>query len=216
MDTQEIAINYGEFGLRILISLLVGSAIGFEREYSSKAAGLRTMIMICLGSTILTLVSLVLDEHSKDRIASSIVSGVGFLGAGVIFKDGLTVRGLTTASTIWISAALGMAIGAGQYFVALTGSVAVLIVLVVLDRIQMLIERKHQVRSYTISTKTYFEFVGRFERELSAQKISARVKRDMKEVDSFVIAYDCSGTERNLDNINTFLKRDTDVLWYQY
>ena len=204
---MDIAMNY-EFGLRILISLLVGSAIGFEREYSSKAAGLRTMIMICLGSTILTLVSLVMEENSKDRIASAIVSGVGFLGAGVIFKDGLTVRGLTTASTIWISAALGMAIGAGEYFLALTGSVAVLIVLVVLDKIQMLIERIHQVRSYTISTKTYFEFIGKFEHELKAHKIDFRVKRDMKEIDSFVLAYDCSGNEKNLDRINDYLKRE--------
>src|SRR3970282_2232911 len=158
---MEIEVNY-EFGVRILVSGRIGGAIGFEREYSSQAAGLRTMIMICLGSTILTLVSLVLEENSKDRVASSIVTGVGFLGAGVIFKDGLTVKGLTTASTIWISAALGMALGAGQYFMALTGSVAVIIILVVLDRIQLVIERLHQVRSYTISTKNYFFFFGRF------------------------------------------------------
>jgi len=212
---MEIEVNY-EFGLRILISLIVGSLIGFEREYSSKAAGLRTMIMICLGSTVLTLVSLVLEENSKDRVASSIVTGVGFLGAGVIFKDGLTVKGLTTASTIWISAALGMAVGAGQYFVAFAGSIAVLIVLAVLDRIQLLIERSHQVRSYSISMKTYFDFIERFEKELKSRKIEFRVKRDMKEVDAFVIAYDCSGTEKKLDGINDFLKRDSDVLWYQY
>lgn len=212
---MDLEINY-EFGLRILISLLVGSVIGFEREYSSKAAGLRTMIMICMGSTILTLVSLVLEENSKDRIASSIVTGVGFLGAGVIFKDGLTVKGLTTASTIWISAALGMAIGAGQYFLALTGSVAVIIVLAVLDRIQMFIERAHQVRSYTINTKTYFDFVERFEKELKSRNIEYRIKRDMKEVDSYILAYDCSGNEKKLDGINDYLKREEDVLWYQY
>lgn len=212
---MEIEVNY-EFGLRILLSLAVGSAIGFEREYSSKAAGLRTMIMICLGSTILTLMSLVMEGNSKDRIASSIVSGVGFLGAGVIFKDGLTVKGLTTASTIWISAALGMAIGAGQYFAALTGLAAVLIVLALLDRAQQLIERLHQVRSYTIATSNYFEFIPRFESELRARKISFRVKRDMKEVDSFVVVYDCSGAESVLDQLNTYLKKEQDVLWYQY
>jgi putative Mg2+ transporter-C (MgtC) family protein len=212
---MEIEVDY-EFGLRILISLAVGSAIGFEREYSSKAAGLRTMIMICLGSTILTLMSLVLEANSKDRIASSIVTGVGFLGAGVIFKDGLTVKGLTTASTIWISAALGMAIGAGQYFTALTGLAAVLIVLAVLDRVQQFIERMHQVRSYTIATSNYFEFIPRFERELRSRKIAFRVKRDMKEVDSFVVVYDCSGTETKLDEMNTYLKKEPDVLWYQY
>lgn len=212
---MEIEVNY-EFGLRILMSLAVGSAIGFEREYSSKAAGLRTMIMICLGSTILTLMSLVMEANSKDRIASSIVTGVGFLGAGVIFKDGLTVKGLTTASTIWISAALGMAIGAGQYFAAITGVAAVLIVLAVLDRVQQLIEKMHQVRSYTIATSNYFDFIARFESELRSQKIDFRVKRDMKEVDSFVVVYDCSGPESKLDGLNTYLKKEPDVLWYQY
>ncbi len=212
---MEIEVDY-EFGMRILMSLAVGSAIGFEREYSSKAAGLRTMIMICLGSTLLTLMSLVMEPTSKDRIASSIVSGVGFLGAGVIFKDGLTVKGLTTASTIWISAALGMAIGGGQYFVAITGSAAVIIVLAVLDRVQQLIEKLHQVRSYTIATSNYFEFITRFENELKSRKIDFRVKRDMKEVDSFVVVYDCSGPERLLDDLNTYLKKEPDVLWYQY
>ena len=102
-----------EIAMRLLISFGIGAAIGLEREYRSKAAGLRTMIMICLGSTIFTEISIHLGGENPDRIAASIVSGVGFLGAGVIFKDGLTVTGITTATTIWISAALGTAVGAG-------------------------------------------------------------------------------------------------------
>ena len=118
-----------ETALQLLISFFIGTAIGLEREYQSKAAGLRTMIMICLGSTIFTQISISIGGVSPDRIASTIVSGVGFLGAGVIFKDGLTINGITTATTIWIAAALGMAVGAGEYFVGLIGSVVVLIVL---------------------------------------------------------------------------------------
>ena len=95
-----------EIAVRLLISFGIGAAIGLEREYRSKAAGLRTMIMICLGSTIFTEISIHLGGSNPDRVAASIVSGVGFLGAGVIFKDGLTVTGITTATTIWISAAL--------------------------------------------------------------------------------------------------------------
>jgi len=101
---------------RLLISFGIGTAIGLEREYRSKAAGLRTMIMICLGSTIFTQLSISLGGSNPDRIAASIVSGIGFLGAGVIFKDGLSVSGITTATTIWITAALGMAVGVGEYF----------------------------------------------------------------------------------------------------
>ncbi len=124
-----------EIGVRLLISFGIGAAIGLEREYRSKAAGLRTMIMICLGSTIFTEISINLGGANPDRIAASIVSGVGFLGAGVIFKDGLTVTGITTATTIWISAALGTAVGAGEYFIAIVGSGVVLIVLTALEKI---------------------------------------------------------------------------------
>jgi putative Mg2+ transporter-C (MgtC) family protein len=107
---------------QLLISFGIGTAIGFEREYRSKVAGLRTMIMICLGSTIFTQISIRLGgPENPDRIAAAIVSGIGFLGAGVIFKDGLTITGITTATTIWISAALGMAVGARQYFISVVG-----------------------------------------------------------------------------------------------
>src|SRR5271154_1447245 len=92
-----------EIGIRLLISFGIGAAIGLEREYRSKAAGLRTMIMICLGSTIFTEISINLGAANPDRLAANIVTGIGFLGGGVIFKDGLTISGITTATTIWIS-----------------------------------------------------------------------------------------------------------------
>jgi putative Mg2+ transporter-C (MgtC) family protein len=212
---MDLKIEY-EFGLRILVSFLVGTAIGFEREYRSKAAGLRTMIMICLGSTVFTLISLVIEENSKDRIASTIVTGVGFLGAGVIFKDGLTVRGLTTASTIWISAALGMAIGVGEYFVAFISSAVVILVLSVLERIQVVVEQMHQVRSYSINISQNEDFTSRFEEEMRNRKIQFRKKRDIKETDAYLVAYDCSGNEKNLDSINSYLKENKHVLWYHY
>ena len=135
-----------ELAWRLLISFCIGTAIGFEREYRSKAAGLRTMIMICLGSTIFTELSILISPSSPDRIASTIVTGIGFLGAGVIFKDGLTVSGITTATTIWITAAMGMAVGMGQYFIAIFGLAGVLIVLAVFEKFQYLVEQLHQTR----------------------------------------------------------------------
>lgn len=205
-----------EFGLRLLISFIVGSAIGFEREYRSKAAGLRTMLMICLGSTIFTEMSLTIDSDSKDRIASNIVTGVGFLGAGVIFKDGLTVTGLTTASTIWISAALGTAIGMGEYFVALVGSGIVLIVLSLLEKFQTVIEHMHQVRAYKISFKMETTFAQDFETELKRQKVEFRKRRDLKEDNYFLVIYDISGKEKKLNELNHYLKVDERVLSYEY
>src|SRR5882724_1626622 len=142
-----------EIALRLLISFGIGTAIGLEREYRSKAAGLRTMIMICLGSTIFTEISMTLGSANPDRLAANIVTGIGFLGGGVIFKDGLTITGITTATTIWISAALGMAVGAGEYFIALVGSAVVLIVLTALEKIQGSVEKWHQTRLYKISVR---------------------------------------------------------------
>ena len=116
-----------------MLSFIIGTALGVEREYRSKAAGLRTMIVICLGSTIFTEIS---HEHRRqfkpDRIASTSSRALAF-GTGVILKDGLTISGITTtATTIWISAALGMAVGAGEYMIAVVSSIRVLIVLTVL------------------------------------------------------------------------------------
>lgn len=212
---MDIEINY-EFALRILISFIIGAAIGFEREYRSKAAGLRTIIMICLGSTIFTIISLIIDADSQDRIASTIVTGVGFLGAGVIFKDGLSVTGLTTASTIWIAAALGMAIGMGEYFVAFVSSTVVLIILTLLEKIQMWIERAHQVRSYKINIQRMDNFTVKIEEELKKRKIAFRKKRDFKEQDSYLLIYDISGNEKKLDGFNDYLKNNEDVEWFQY
>src|SRR5688572_4514366 len=147
---MDFEVDY-EAGIRLVVSFLIGTIIGFEREYHSKAAGLRTMIMICLGSTIFTELSLSIGLTSPDRIASNIITGIGFLGAGVIFKDGLTISGITTATTIWICAALGMAVGAGEYFIAFLGTVIVLLILSALSVITRKIESFHQARSYLIS-----------------------------------------------------------------
>ena len=104
---------------KAIISIVAGLILGFEREMKDKSAGLKTITIICLGSTLFSIISYKLaGDGDPTRIASYIVSGIGFLGAGVIFKEGNNVNGLTTASIIWISAAIGMSIGFGQYFTA--------------------------------------------------------------------------------------------------
>lgn len=94
---------------RLLIALGIGAIIGAEREYRSKSAGLRTMIMVSLSSCLFTMLSLKIGIDSPDRIAANILTGLGFVGAGVIFKDENRISGITTATTIWMTAALGMA-----------------------------------------------------------------------------------------------------------
>lgn len=107
--------------LKAVLSLLAGFVLGFEREWKDKSAGFKTISIICLGSTLFSLLSMkvaVGESEDATRIASYVVSGIGFLGAGVIFKDGVSVNGLTTASIIWMSAAIGMAIGFGIFVTA--------------------------------------------------------------------------------------------------
>jgi putative Mg2+ transporter-C (MgtC) family protein len=205
-----------EVAIKIFLSFLVGALIGFEREYHGKAAGLRTMIMICLGSTIFTQISLSIGDSSPDRIASNIITGIGFLGAGVIFKDGLTISGITTATTIWISAALGMAIGSGEYFIALLGSVIVLVILSALQPITQKIEQFHQARSYKITFIGSDTFTAQFEGQLKDLQLRFQKKKDFKEQDFSIVLYEVYGGEMKLELLNEFLKKNDRVKAYEY
>src|ERR1041385_7465094 len=191
-----------EIAVRLLISFAVGTAIGLEREYRSKAAGLRTMIMICLGSTIFTEISINIGGGSPDRIAANIVTGIGFLGGGVIFKDGLTVTGITTATTIWISAALGMAVGAGEYFVAIVGSGVVLIVLTIMEKAQHWIEHWHQSRTYRIEFKLDDDCDAFTENILREIGLGFKKRRDYKQNSTAIVVYEIFGRESKLEEFN--------------
>ncbi|MGE8241806.1 MAG: MgtC/SapB family protein [Sphingobacterium sp.] len=104
-----------EFALRLLTALFFGAAVGSERQWRQKNAGLRTNTLVSLGSAAFVLLSIEIGGDATGRIASYVVSGIGFLGAGVIMKDGLNVHGLNTAATIWCSAAVGALSGLGLY-----------------------------------------------------------------------------------------------------
>jgi putative Mg2+ transporter-C (MgtC) family protein len=130
-----------EIVLQIVMAVLLGGAIGFEREIRGRAAGLRTMILVCLGSTLVMIVSGYLTATFEGdtraafvrvdpaRIAAGIVTGIGFLGAGVIIKLGDLIRGVTTAATIWFVAALGIAVGDRRYGLAVVSTAIALAVL---------------------------------------------------------------------------------------
>ena len=135
MTPEEVVI-----AVRVLAAVLVGASIGFERTFHGRPAGFRTHALVCLASSLLMLVTVYpnwwmavtpTDAFRTDptRMAQGIMTGIGFLGAGVIFKEGLTVRGLTTAASIWITAAIGILLGIGFYFAAIVGAIATLAVL---------------------------------------------------------------------------------------
>jgi putative Mg2+ transporter-C (MgtC) family protein len=159
---------------------------------------------------------MILGGGIPDRIASNIVTGVGFLGAGVIFKDGLNVSGLTTATTIWICAALGMAVGAGEYFIAIVSTGVVVIVLSVFNKAQELIERLHQARVYRITYAHANDLSSTVSGWLATQRISFKKKKCIKDKDQYVLVYEVFSSEKKLDTFTTFLQADSRVSTYEY
>ncbi|AEX84684.1 hypothetical protein XO10_01515 [Marinitoga sp. 1135] len=123
--------------LKIFFATIAGAAIGYNREKINRPAGIRTHALLSLGSCILTILSIYVffDPVTKmgdpGRIAAQIVSGIGFLGAGTILKNGNKVKGLTTAATLWVAASIGMTFGAGEYFIGFSALIATLIILYV-------------------------------------------------------------------------------------
>jgi putative Mg2+ transporter-C (MgtC) family protein len=112
--------------LRVLLAAVLGAFIGIERELRGYPAGVRTMALVALGSALFTEISLI--TSTEDRIAAGIVTGIGFLGAGVIFREGYTIKGITTAATVW-SAAVGMAVGRRLYLAAGLGALLIFLLL---------------------------------------------------------------------------------------
>jgi putative Mg2+ transporter-C (MgtC) family protein len=137
---------------RLLMVILVGGLIGAEREFRSKSAGFRTMILICLGSFLFTTFSIMIGNSSNDRIASNIVTGIGFLGAGVIFKSDNRINGITTAATIWATAALGMGIADGAYEIVFASTAVILSALFLLTKLEIYIDRRNQSVIYKVTS----------------------------------------------------------------
>ena len=129
--------------LRLVTAVLLGGLIGFERERQGRAAGLRTHILVCLGSTLIMLTSIhifdlyhTISEVDPGRIAAQVVTGVGFLGAGTIMRSRASVKGLTTAASLWVVAGIGLAIGSGMLKAAVTTTILALLVLFMLSKVQ--------------------------------------------------------------------------------
>ena len=135
------ALLWQQLGLMSLATL-IGSVIGLERERQGKSAGLRTHSLVCLGSALITIVSIHgfgpagSGLHDPARVAAQVVSGIGFLGAGTIMREGLSIRGLTTAASLWVVAGIGLAVGTGFYVSGAVTTGLVVVVLVVFDRFE--------------------------------------------------------------------------------
>jgi putative Mg2+ transporter-C (MgtC) family protein len=143
---DQMTVVNGAVG-RLFVACLLGSAVGLEREISKKAAGLRTNILICLGSAFFTLLSPVLAGETganRGQVASNIVQGIGFLGAGLIIHNRSRISGLTSAASVWVVASIGMACGAGLYAPAFVATVTIVVALEVVG----FIERRGNLKIY--------------------------------------------------------------------
>ncbi|GIO85369.1 MgtC family membrane protein [Paenibacillus faecis] len=138
-------IGTPELIMRLLLSLFLGGIVGYEREVNRHAAGLRTNILVCVGSTLIMLLSIYgftdfLNEPTvrtdPARLAAQVISGIGFLGAGTIMQKGASIKGLTTAATLWVMAAIGLAVGAGFYYPAAITCLIVIISLKALNKVE--------------------------------------------------------------------------------
>lgn len=128
---------------RLLLAATCSALIGYERETARKAAGLRTFTLVGVGACVFTLVSIIgFDTGDESRVAAQIVTGIGFLGAGAIFREGAFVRGLTTAAGLWVVASIGMASGSGSYWLAAIGTLVTVGVLLGLRAIDAAIDRR--------------------------------------------------------------------------
>lgn len=142
--------------VKLLAAVVVGGAIGFEREIRDKPAGFRTMILIAVGAALYTILSVRIAGERGDpaRVAAQIITGVGFLGAGSILRERKHVMGLTTAAAIWLVASLGMGAGIGAFDITLTALVLVLVVLFGFSKLERLIAQRRDERAYDISVRS--------------------------------------------------------------
>ena len=211
-----MVIDY-EILVRFLLAVLWGGIVGSEREYRSKSAGFRTLILISVGACFFTMMStLIGTPGSADRIASNIVTGIGFLGAGVIFRGENNVTGITTAATIWAVAAIGMGIGAGHYFASGCAGVIIIFVLAVLPYAEKLIDNINQNRVYTISYLTGAEGADRYEKLFTQFNLKYKKTTQSKKDDLLTISWAVKGRPKNHELFSKAIMEDQTIKFCQF
>lgn len=208
-------ITQSEVNKFLLATLLCG-LIGAEREFRGKQAGLKTMIMIGLGATLFTVLSVKIGEYSQDRIASNIVTGIGFLGAGVIFKEENRVKGLTTACVIWIVAAIGMAIGGGYYVQAIGVTGVVLAALLFFPFVERFVDSRYTKRTYRIVKKYENESLDSYEEYIRTSRL--KLSRGKQELANGIISgtWTAVGTPRNHKKFVDKMLRDQKIIAFDF
>lgn len=203
--------------IKMLVALLAGGLIGLERETRDKAAGFRTIILISTGAALFTILSLKLGVGAEQtRIAANIVSGVGFLGAGVIFRGDGKVKGLTTAATIWIAAALGMGAGAGEFSLVTVSVTIVFLVLWIFPYVERLIQSFRDHHQYLVTIPLQEDLFIKINNFFENGKLRVSFKSRIKKGEYYICMWDTTGTKKSHDVVLDFLLHETDVIEFDY
>ena len=204
--------------IKICLAVLVGGVIGAEREFQDKAAGFRTIILITLGSTLFTIFSVSMDPgFTRTRVAANIVTGIGFLGAGAIVRERGRIGGLTTAATIWLSAALGMGIGAGELYFSMAATIITLLVLLVFPRIEARIDQIREARAYKIVMKANdFKRVERVEKALTDCSLRVLEHHQAKSETAIIGTWKTIGAPKNQEKFVQMMMKDKNIKELDY
>lgn len=202
--------------LRLLMVIVIGGLIGAEREYRSKSAGFRTIILICLGSFLFTTFSKYFSDASPDRIASNIVTGIGFLGAGVIFKSDNRVNGITTAAIIWAVAALGMGIATGAYYLVFASTIIVLASLLLLTKLEVVIDRINQSHTYKIVSPYRDDLFKEYEALFKECHLTYKTVKRTKSGDNIVGIWHVQGSEKNHNRFTKKMLHHQEILEFEF
>ena len=200
--------------VKLIVALVLGGIIGAERERYKKAAGLRTLILISVGSALFTILSQKMvgpTGENPGRIAANIVVGIGFLGAGVILEEHGRVVGLTTAATIWMAAAIGMASGAGEYVLAAITAGLVMVVLLLFTRLEEYLEISSEQRTYEITAKISWDKYKELKTLFKVHDLIISSYKQEKKGAYMVCTFEVSGQTKKHDKVVQKLLSDNDI-----
>ncbi|HEX6034174.1 MAG TPA: MgtC/SapB family protein [Anaerolineales bacterium] len=214
MDMNTLTENL----IRVGFAVVIGGLIGAEREFRDKAAGFRTIILITVGSALFTIFSTSLDPgFTRTRIAANIVTGIGFLGAGAIVREHGRIGGLTTAATIWLAAALGMGIGAGELVFVAVSAFIVIIVLLVFPRLEIWIDHIRESRTYKIVVSTAnVDKIDQIHEALDAHQLTVYEHHQSKSGNTVVGTWSTIGSPKQHEKFSLLMVKDKDVEDFVY
>jgi putative Mg2+ transporter-C (MgtC) family protein len=203
--------------MRVGAALLAGALIGLERELRDKAAGFRTMIFISTGSAIFTVLSEILAKDGDIvRMAVAVISGVGFLGAGAILRDGLRVAGLNTAATIWLTSAIGMTFGGGQFVFGIMITAATLLILWVFPPIEQAIDRVIEENTYEIVFPVDFKKLEAIQTTLKYMHLRVLYHRHYKKGGDMICKWTVLGAPKAQEKFINYLIADQEIKEFNY